>query len=138
MFPAQSIGEFTWRHIVASLRRNDVIPEIKELHVKFGNEHDHKRFEIPQEFEDYFEHFHNLTKLIIRGVTTDNILMSVGLNCYRLKYLDISKSEVTEVGIRMLFYKGDEAERNFETAFTTSFNWNLPKHFLRPLTKSYV
>jgi hypothetical protein len=88
-------------------------------------------------FDGTINSFTNLTKLVVRGLANDDFLKAVGTYCHRIKHLDICKSAASFKGVRFLFFKGKEAEQEYTERFKSGLPWNLPKYFLRPLTKTY-
>lgn len=133
---AQPITPSIWTSIVALLESQNGTEKVKELSVYLSpssGDDDAAAYN----FSFSMEGFSNLSKLVVRGAADDELLAAVGHSCLRLKYLDVSGTPVTAVGVKLLFFKDAASELRYVKLFKASnTNYKLPKNLLRPLSKS--
>jgi hypothetical protein len=126
---------------VSGLQVSNAFTKLRELNVMFGPEESSteriETFPGSYNFDETIEIFQRLTKLVVRGLADDSLLSAIGTSCYHLKYLDISGTDASVDGIKLLFYKSPKAEKTFLSICSTAGPLRLPKYLLQPLTKSY-
>ena len=66
----------------------------------------------PELFIPVFKHFPKLTKIDLSGnVIDDRAFENIGSTCHNLRYLDVSRSTISDLGLRFLSRSGQNIPR---------------------------